>query len=84
MSRIEPKDFFNEEIATFEENKDRLLEEGEGKFVLIKWNKIAGIYSSTADWVQAWIQIFWRVPMLVRKIEKVQKPINIFNRFQLA
>ncbi len=66
----------NEEIKTYERNKDNLVKESNGKYVLIKGNEIIGIYDTQNDAIKVGIDKFGNTPFLVKKIEAVEQPMN--------
>lgn len=56
------------ETATYEANKKKLLEEHEGKYVVIKGDKIYGVYNTENLATRAAYKEFGYVNLLVRKI----------------
>lgn len=67
------------ELGTFEQNRDRLLAMGEGKYVLIHGNEIAGVYESKMDAISQGYQKFGNTPFLVKQILKVEIPQNFVS-----
>ena len=65
------------ELKTYEQNRDRLLDIAEGKFVLIHNSQVIGIYDSKMDAVTAGYQLFGNVPFLVKQIVKTETPLNL-------
>jgi hypothetical protein len=72
------------ELATFEKNRDRLVGEALGKFVLIKGEEIHGIFNDEADAIRAGYESFGNVPFLVKMILKVDIPQNFTSNLILA
>ena len=64
------------ELATYAEQKERLLAEGEGKYVLIKNAEVAGVFESEADAISEGYMRFGNVPFLVKQIAAVDLPLN--------
>jgi len=73
MTKKEP---LEKEIETYEKNKDRLLAESPGKYVLIQEGKIEGIFESQKDAMNTGFEKFGNVPFLVKKIELVEQKQN--------
>ncbi len=65
-----------EELKTYEENKQELLKKANGKYVLIKGDTIIGIFESENDAVRIGIEKFGNVSFLVKKIEEVEQTQN--------
>jgi hypothetical protein len=63
------------ELKTYEEQRDHLLGLGEGKYVLIHADQVAGIFESQADAISQGYERFGNVAFLVRQIVKVETPI---------
>jgi len=65
------------ESATFEKNRDRLVGEALGRFVLIKDEDIHGIFDNEADAIRAGYEAFGNVPFLVKMIVKIDIPFKL-------
>ena len=65
-----------EELKTYEENKQELVEKANGKYVLIKGKIIVDIFESEQDAIKMGIDKFGNVPFLVKKIEEVEQTQN--------
>ena len=65
-----------EELNTYEGNKETLLRESNGKFVLIKGNTIIGVYDTQNDAVKIGIDKFGNTPFLVKKIQPIDDTQN--------
>jgi hypothetical protein len=66
------------ELETFEQMKDRLLED-EGKFAVIHGSELIGVFSSYEDALKMGYQECKLDPFLVKKISAIE-PINLFTR----
>ncbi|MGI0141443.1 MAG: hypothetical protein ACREBF_02205 [Candidatus Micrarchaeales archaeon] len=66
----------DEELKTYEENKQDLLKKANGKYVLIKGKIVVDIFESEKDAVRIGIEKFGNVPFLVKKIEEVEQTQN--------
>jgi hypothetical protein len=74
----EPRNRLDAELRTYEALKDELLQRCEGKYVLIHGDTIAGAYGTKLDAVGAGHQQFGTGPFLVKRVERVEKPVYIF------
>ncbi|MBI5553464.1 MAG: hypothetical protein HY917_01865 [Candidatus Diapherotrites archaeon] len=70
------KDLLKEEIETYYTEKRRLVEQNNGKFVLIKKKSIVGTYDAQTDAIRDGITKFGNTPFLVKKIEEIETPQN--------
>jgi len=70
------KDLLSQEIQTYNQNKDILLRDNTGKFVLIKEDKIIGTYDTQNDAIKVGIDKFGNSPFLVKKITEVEESQN--------
>lgn len=66
------------ELKTYAQHKDDLLGRWEGKYVLIAGEQILGAYASKPDAIAAGHQQVGPGPFLVKKVERVEKPLRIF------
>lgn len=64
------------EIETYKKNKEELISKHLGKFVLIKENKIIGIFESQKDAINEGIKKYGNNEFLVKKIEEVEQTQN--------
>lgn len=64
------------ELKTYEQNRDALLGTAEGKYVLIHGDEIVGVYDSKMDAIAQGYRDFGNVPFLVKKVVKVESPLN--------
>lgn len=64
------------EVETFDKNKQILLRDSSGKFVLIKGEKVIEVYDSQNDAIKVGIDKFGNSPFLVKKIEEMEQSQN--------
>ncbi|HTU25050.1 MAG TPA: hypothetical protein VMF30_06620 [Pirellulales bacterium] len=62
------------ELETYANNKDRLLADGEGKFVVICRDVIAGIWDTYERALDAGYVQFGLAPFLVKQIKRHERP----------
>jgi hypothetical protein len=67
------------EIRTYEKHRDDLLTDSEGKYVLIKADKVVGTFESKYDAIQEGYRRFGNVPFLVKKIVKIEVPLDFVS-----
>ncbi|MBS3141587.1 hypothetical protein J4405_05605 [Candidatus Woesearchaeota archaeon] len=70
------KNIFLKELETYEKNKQRLLKDSRGKFVLIKGEEIINVFDTYSDAVKVGIDKFGNTPFLVKQILEVDQPQN--------
>jgi hypothetical protein len=63
----------------FEENRERLMSEGAGKFVLIKGRRVQGFYETKFDAIDAGYERLGNVPFFVHRVTEVEEPANIVS-----
>lgn len=68
-----------EELATFEQEKKRLLREHRGKFVLIHGSTVMGIYETQIDAIDAGLTQLGPVSILTKKIAETEQPARIYS-----
>ena len=66
-------DILREELETYQQNKKKLVDESNGKYVLIKGKSIIGVYESEKDALKEGITKFGNVPFLVKRIEEIEQ-----------
>ncbi len=66
----------DDELKTYEQQRDSLLGSAEGKFVLIWKDQVVGIYDSKMDAIAEGYQRFGNVPFLVKQIVRIETPQN--------
>lgn len=64
------KNFFEEELKYFNKHKKKLLEQYEGKFVLIKESEMLGDFSTEEEAYNAGVEKFGNKPFLIKKVQK--------------
>lgn len=70
------KNILAEELETYEKNKQNLLRDNRGKYVLIKGKEVINVFDTQADAVKVGIDKFGNSPFLVKKIQEVDTPQN--------
>jgi len=73
-------EILKEEIDTYNKNKPELLEKHNGKYVLIKGNRIVDAYDTQKDAIKVGIDKFGNTPFLVKKITEVEEKQNYTSR----
>lgn len=68
-----------EELETFETNRERLLGEALGKYVLISGTTIAATYDTETDAINEGYRQFGNVPFLVKLVCPVDEPANFLS-----
>jgi hypothetical protein len=68
------KDIFEVEKKAYEQNKDELILKSRGKYVLIKKNKIIGIFDTRFDAIRQGYNEFGNVPFFVKEISDIETP----------
>lgn len=68
-----------QELKTYQQEKERLLLESKGKFVLIKGDKIIGIYAAKEDALVEGYKRFGNTEFLVKEITEIE-PVHFFTR----
>ena len=61
------------ELETYNRNKQQLVAQGEGRFVVIHGDEIAGIWGTYEDALQAGYERFGLTPFLVKQIEALER-----------
>jgi hypothetical protein len=72
-------DILEQELATYEREKQDLLGRAEGKYVLIHGDEVIGTYDSEADAIAQGYRQFGNVAFLVKRIVEVDAPINFLT-----
>ena len=72
-------DALKTERRFFEENRARLMEEGAGKFVLIKGRRVCGFYETKFDAIDAGYQRLGNVPFFVHKVTEIEEPARVIS-----
>jgi hypothetical protein len=67
------------ELRTYEKNRETLLGSADGKFALIKMDRVVGVYDSKMDAItQGYLQL-GNVPFLVKQIVKIETPQDLVS-----
>jgi hypothetical protein len=69
------------ELKTYEQERDRLLDAYEGKFVLIYGDQVFGAYDTEMDAITLGYQKFGNVPFLVKQVLRVETPLEFVSGF---
>ena len=64
----------DQELATYEAHRQRLLADHEGKFVLIHGSELIGVFDSEKDAIDQGFERLGNVPFLVKQILRVELP----------
>lgn len=76
---------FEQELAYYEANKERLLKDFWGKVVLIKGDKEYGLYDTAEAAYRAGIQLFGNVPFFIQELieydEVADYPAYLVNSY---
>ncbi len=67
------------ELETYNKCKDELVAKGEGKFVLIRADRVAGMWDTYEDALQAGYNQFGLEPFLVKRIQRIDR-VQFFTR----
>lgn len=73
------QDNLKEELKTYEDNKEKLVAESEGKYVLISGKKVLSTWETYEDALQAGYTACGLKPFLVKKIEGIES-VQFFTR----
>ena len=63
------------ELETYERERHHLLKEAPGKFVLIKGDKVIGVYESQNDAIDEGWKLFPGEPILTKRVEEMEMPV---------
>lgn len=69
----------DQELKTYEREKEKLLSEAGGKFVLIKESEILGVFASQEDALAEGYKKFGNEEFLVKEVIEIE-PVNFFSR----
>jgi len=67
------------EEKAFEQNLPELLKTDLGKFVLVKGDKIIGVYSVIADALSSGYEKYKEQPFFIRQVSLTQQPLDFTN-----
>jgi len=68
-----------DELRTYQRHREQLLAAAEGKFVLIKDDRVVGTFDSEMDAIRQGYAVFGNVPFLVKEIVEIEVPKKIFS-----
>jgi hypothetical protein len=69
------KESLENEINTYINNREKLISEAEGKFVLISNEKILGVFDTEMDAVHLGIKQLGNIAFLVKQISRIDTPL---------
>lgn len=75
-TKIIMANILSKEIETYEKNKQKLLKESSGKFVLIKGEEIINVFDTSSDAIKVGIDKFGNTPFLVKQILEIEPTQN--------
>lgn len=64
------------ELKTYDQQREALLGTAEGKFVLIHDHEVFGVFDTDLDAINSGYQQFGNVPFLVKHVLRVDEPVN--------
>lgn len=64
------------EIATYGSNRERLLGESLGRYVLIHGDEIVAAYDTERDAINEGYRLFGNVPFFVKRVAAIDEPAN--------
>ena len=72
----EEREILKEELETFEQHRDKLLKEHQGKFVLIKGRKVIDTFESERDALKEGYRRFGGKPFLIKQVLQFDPPLD--------
>jgi hypothetical protein len=69
-------ELLKKEIKTYNAHKAELVGQSKGKFVLIKDDRIVGVFESEMDAAHQGYERFGNVPFLVKQVVEVEVPLD--------
>mgnify|MGYP001039828237 CR=1 FL=1 len=69
-----------QELATYQKQRERLLEIARGKYVLISKDQILGIFDTEADAIRQGYQQLGNVPFLAKQIVEIEPVQNFVSQ----
>ena len=64
------------EVTTYEQNRERLLATAEGKYVLIRGKDVSGTFETEMDAITEGYNRFGNVPFLVKQVLQIEIPVS--------
>jgi len=71
----------HKEIETYNKFLPKLLDKNSGEYVLIKGDKLIGIFADMGDALDRGYEKFGKLPFLVRKISAIPEVLDFTNNF---
>jgi hypothetical protein len=68
-----------QELETYEANRERLLADSLGKYVLIRGDQIVATYDTERDAINEGYRMFGNVPFFVQRVAAVDEPANFVS-----
>jgi hypothetical protein len=72
-------DQLRREVETYQENREQLLGNALGKFVLIHGDEIVATYDTELDAINDGYRRFGNVPFFVKRVAAVDEPANFLS-----
>ena len=69
-------ELLEKEIETYNAHKSELVVQSKGKYVLIKDDRIIGVFDSEMDAAHQGYERFGNVPFLVKQVVEVEVPLD--------
>jgi hypothetical protein len=73
---MESSEFFKTELATYEREKERLLSENEGRYVVIRGDDILGVWDTYEDAIKAGYEKAKLEKFFVKQIQGIEKILH--------
>lgn len=71
----------DKELRTYEANKEKLVSEHLGKFVLIKDSEILSIHETEQEAMDCGFNALGNEPFFVKEIKQIDKSVNLVSNF---
>ena len=72
-------ELLRQELETFEAQRDELVRRVNGKFVLIKGDRVVGTFDTESDAIAAGYKEFGNVAFLVKHVAPSDRPLNFVS-----
>jgi hypothetical protein len=76
-------DSLEKEVAFFEQHREDLVNQANGKFALVKGESLVGIFETQTEAIRAGYRNFGNQPFLVKQIVLADLPLN-FTSFHVG
>ena len=70
-----PREMLEKELEVYQANKAQLVEQFEGRFVLVKDDQIVDVFETRLDAIRQGYKRFGNTPFLVKQIVDVEIPL---------